>query len=280
MKFPLPLKRYDIDSLDNRDPQAIERFSRLFHEPLKAYFRFEAFGMERIPQGPALYVGNHSGAMLVPDSFVLFSTLFRERGMEDLPYGLGHEVAITLPGASQIVVPLGAVRASHENAHRLFAAGHKVMVYPGGDLESHRPWRHRHRIVFGGRRGYVRLALHERVPIIPIVTAGAHSTLLILDDLRWLARLTRADKILRSKVMPLTLSIPWGLTVGPSLLYWPAPTKIISEFLDPIEFDPDGPEAAEDEEHVRRCAERVERTMQAALTRLAVLRRERRWRRG
>jgi len=274
------LQQYDIDSLDNRDPARIEWLCRLYHEPLKAYFRFEALGIERVPPGPALYVGNHSGAMLIPDSFLLFSTMFFERGLADLPYGLGHEVAISLPGIQQIVVPLGAVRASHDTAHRLFGAGHKVMVYPGGDIDSHRPWRDRDRIVFGGRRGYVRLALRESVPIIPIVTAGAQEVFVIIDDLRWLAKLTRADRLRRTKVWPLTLSIPWGVTLGPSLLYWPAPTKIIAEFLEPIEFDPTGPEAAEDEEHVRRCAARVEDAMQEALTRLAVLRRERRWKRG
>lgn len=274
MKLPLPLRRYDIDSLDNRDPEAIERLCRLYHEPLRRYFRFECGGIERVPPGPALYVGNHSGAMLIPDSFLLFSTMFFERGMADLPYGLGHEVAISIPGLMQIVVPLGAVRASHENAHRLFSAGHKVMVYPGGDVDSHRPWRDRDRIVFGGRRGYIRLALRERVPIVPVVTAGAQEVFLIVDDLRWLARLTRADKVLRTKVWPLMVSIPWGVTLGPSPFYVPAPSRILSEFLEPIHLDPDGPEAAEDEEHVRRCAERVETAMQDALTRLAARRRE------
>ena len=39
------LKRYDIDSLENRDPKAIERLVRWFREPLFAYFRAEVRGV-------------------------------------------------------------------------------------------------------------------------------------------------------------------------------------------------------------------------------------------
>ena len=269
------MRRYDIDSLENRDPDRIDRLCRALHGPLTRYFRYELRGADRIPGGPVLYVGNHSGGILTPDSFLLFADLYTRRGMEVMPYGLGHEVAISSPIAHQVVVPLGAVRASHENAHRVFAGGHKVIVYPGGDLENQRPFRHRHRIVFGQRKGYIRLALREGVPIVPITTAGGHSTFVILDDLRWLARLTRADRVIRSKVMPLTWSIPWGLTLGPVPLYVPLPSRILAEIGDPIRFDRRGPDAAEDDDYVRQCDERVRSLMQTTLDELAAERRTR-----
>ncbi len=270
------MRTYDIDSLDNRSPRQADLIARFVRRTLRPYFRYELRGTERIPEGAALYVGNHSGGILTPDSFLLFGEVMRERGLEDLPYGLGHEVAIRLPLAHQIVVPIGAVRASHENARRIFERDGKVMVYPGGDLDNQRPFRHRHRIVFGGRKGYIRLALREGVPISPVVTAGGHSTFVIVDDLQWLARLSGASRLLRLKVMPLTLSVPWGLTLGPVFAYWPLPTRILAEILDPIHFDRTGPEAAEDDAYVAECAEHVETAMQGALTRLAEERRSRR----
>jgi 1-acyl-sn-glycerol-3-phosphate acyltransferase len=207
--------------------------------------------------------------MLTPDSFIFGSAVYGEHGIDAVPYGLGHEVAISLPVIHQIIVPLGAVRASHENAHRLFARDAKVIVYPGGDVDAMRPYRHRNRIVFGGRRGYIRLALREGVPIIPVVAAGAHSTMVIIDDLRWLAKLTRMDKLLRLDAFPLVLSIPWGVTLGPPVAYIPYPTRILIEVLEPIRFERRGTEAASDEPYVRQCAQRVESTMQEALDRLA-----------
>jgi 1-acyl-sn-glycerol-3-phosphate acyltransferase len=267
------LKRYDIDSLENRDPEAIERLVRWFRDPLFAYFRAEVRGVERVPPGAALYVGNHSSGMLVFDSFIFGAAVYEAHGIDAVPYGLGHEVAIQLPLVHQFVVPLGAVRACHDNAHRLFARGCKVIVYPGGDLDAMRRYSDRDRIVFGGRRGYMRLALREGVPIVPVIAAGSHETFAVLDQRNWLATLG-LDRLLRVKVWPTTLSLPWGLTPGLPPVYIPYPARILMEILEPVRFDRTGPEAAADEAYVARCAERLQGTMQQALTRLARERRE------
>jgi diacylglycerol/phytol O-acyltransferase len=261
-------RHYDIDSLDNLDFDRIELMNRLIGAPLARYFRAEVRHLDRIPAGQALYVANHSGGLLTLDSFVFGGALYRERGPEYMPYGLGHDV-IDWPVVNQIVVPIGAVRASHHNANRLFATGKKVLVYPGGDYDDMRPWRDRYRIVFGGRTGYIRLALRNNVPIVPIVCAGSHNTLIIIDDLRWLARGLRLNKLLRTEVWPLTLSIPWGLTLGVIPFYFPFPARFLMEAGAPIVFERTGPEAAEDSEYVRYCADIVEADMQNTITRLA-----------
>ncbi len=262
-------KRYDYDSLHNRDPVAWDRIVRLLEPALWRWFRPVVRGLDRIPEGAALFVGNHNAATLSPDTFVFAIALYRERGLADIPYGLAHQLVVTLPGFRDLLIPLGAVRASHENAHRIFAHGGKVLVYPGGDLDAWRPYRHRNRIVFGDRRGYIRLALRAGVPIVPVVTAGAHETLIILDDCRWLARLLRADRLVRLKAWPLTLSIPWGITVGPPLPHFPIRSQFFQEVLDPIEFERSGEDAAGDDAYVEQCNAHVVDAMQDALARLA-----------
>ncbi len=267
-KFRDLLRHYDIDSLDNMDYGRIELMNQLLAWPLTKYFRAEVRHLDRIPTGPALYVANHSGGIMTLDSFVFGGALYRERGPEYMPYGLGHDI-IDWPLFNQLVVPIGAVRASHENANRLFAAGKKVLVYPGGDYDDMRPWRDRYRVVFGGRTGYIRLALRNGVPIVPIVCAGSHNTLIIIDDLRWLARGLRLNKLFRTEVWPLVLSIPWGLTLGVVPFYIPFPAKFLIEAGAPIVFDRTGPEAAADNDYVRHCADIVEADMQSTITRLA-----------
>jgi len=260
---------YDIDDFDNRDPKLIERAARLVETFAVPYHRAEVRGIERVPAGPGLYVGNHNGGAYSIDSFIFGAALFRAHGIDAVPYGLGHEVAISIPGINELLVPLGAVRGSHDNAQRLFEAGHKVLVYPGGDLDSMRPFRHRHRVVFGGRRGYVRLALRAGVPIVPVVAAGAHSTLMVLDDGRWLAKLLGTNRLFRSKILPVTLCLPWGVSILPLFPYIPLPSRIRIEVLDPIHFERTGEGAAADEDWVRECAALVETRMQTALTRLS-----------
>ena len=263
------MPRYDLDSLENRNPKLIDRLYRLIHKPLEKYFRSEVRGLERIPPGAGIYVGNHSSGLITPDTFVFGAAVYRHHGVDGMPYGMAHEVYLKLPIFHELLVPVGAVRASPEIASRIFARGNKILVYPGGDLDNMRPYRDRNRIVFGERQGYIRLALRECVPIIPVVSAGAHETFMVLGDLKWLTKALRLDRLLRLKVFPVTLSIPWGLTFGVIPFYFPYPSRILMEILDPIDFERNGPAAAEDEIYVSECAERVESVMQQALSRLA-----------
>ena len=263
--------RYDLDDLGNRDPERMRFLWDLLKPFLRAYFRPVILGLDRVPEGPALYVGNHNGIISL-DSLTFFGEVLEARGIENVPYGLGHEVTMSLPGANQLYAPLGVIRASHGNAHRVFAAGGKVMVYPGSDYDAYRAYRDRDRVIFGPRRGYIRLALRERVPIVPVITAGAHEVCIILDDGQRIARALRLDKLLRAKAWPITLSIPWGLTVGPPQLFFPLRTRFYQEALAPIVFKQAGPEAASNDGYVERCHQVVHETMQRALDRLVALR--------
>lgn len=259
---------HDVNSLDNRDPRVLERFAAIAGPILERWYQPEVRGLDRIPAGGALYVGNHSGGFLTPDTWILAVALVRERGVDDVPYALAHQVVMEAPGTNQMLTSMGALAASPKNAHRVFEAGFKVLVYPGGDIDSFRPSRDRNRIVFGPRRGYVRLALRERVPIIPVVSAGSHEGWWVLSDGRWLSRILQTHRFLRTDVLPITLSVPWGLTVG-APPYVPLPSPILLEVLEPIHFDRVGPEAADDIEYVETCHRRVLDTMQLGLDRLA-----------
>lgn len=259
-------RRYDIDSIGNRDPVRIAQLMPLVHA-LGRYHRAEVTGVERVPMGPALYVGNHNGALYSGDTFLWVAEVYERLGMEHVPFGLGHSVPLRMPALHQLLIPLGAVRASHDNAHRLFAQGHKALVYPGGDEDAMRPWRLRHRVRFAGRRGFMRLALREGVPVIPVAATGAHSTLMILHDFPQLARRLPLLRGLRLKVLPLSLAMPWGLTLGP-IPYLPWPSKIRVEILEPMRFERSGEAAAQDEAYVRACADRVEATIQSAMDRM------------
>lgn len=265
---------FDPDSLDNRDPAKIAALLDALDPVLERFFHPTVRGLARIPEGPALYVANHNAGVLMPDVYILASALFRRRGLVDLPYALAHDLAVCTPAGNKMLCPLGAVRARPGTAERIFAHGSKALVYPGGDLEVMRPFAKRDEIVFGERRGYIKLALKTGVPISPVVTAGAHSGFIVLDDGGRVARALGLPKWARVNVLPTVLSFPWGLTFGFPPPYVPVPTRIYSEVLSPIRFAWTGPEAAEDPKWVEECHQRVVTTMQDALTRLARERRE------
>jgi len=258
---------HDVNSLENRDPEVLERFADIAGPILWKWFRPRVRGLDNIPDGGALYVGNHSGGFLTPDTWIFAVALTRERGTDDVPYALAHQVVMEAPLTNQALSAMGAVAANPENAHRVFAAGRKLLVYPGGDLDAFRPSRDRGRVMFGPRRGYVRLALSEGVPIIPVVSAGSHDVWWVVSDGRWLSRLLRTHKFLRTDVLPITVSVPWGLTVG-APPFVPLPVPIFIDVLEPISFERSGPEAAHDASYVDECHQRVLDSMQLRLDQL------------
>src|SRR6478672_4806355 len=206
--------RIPTADLDERDPDYIRESLPRLWLLASIYFRAEVRGLGNIPEeGPVLLVGNHSGGNLTPDTGVFtlaFSTYF---GVERAFYQLAHNLVLSMPGLS-FLRKYGTVAASHENARKALKAGAAVLVYPGGDYEVHRPSWEGDRVDFGGRKGFLRLALEQNVPIVPVVSIGGQETALFLTRGERLARLLALDKLFRLKVLPISIAPPWGLNVG------------------------------------------------------------------
>jgi 1-acyl-sn-glycerol-3-phosphate acyltransferase len=256
-----------------RDP-AFLRAARPVLERYASYFRPEVRGFDRLPaSGPFLVVGNHSGGQLPPDLPVLLTAWWRERGEEEPVYALFHSFFLGLPGIGPFMARAGAVEAGPATAEAVLAGGGILIDFPGGDHEVFRPWWERNRIEFGGRLGFVRLALRTQVPVVPAVSIGGHETLVVLARGTRVARALHLDRLFRIKVMPLVAGPPFGIVPG-GIPTWPLPAKITVELCDPIDWSTRyGPEAADDAEVVRSCYDDVVDTMQAVLSRLAVERR-------
>jgi 1-acyl-sn-glycerol-3-phosphate acyltransferase len=232
MKSP---QQHDPEIIDSqRDESLISNIETWVGDFLFKYFAAEVRGIQNIPDGPALLVGNHSGGMSTPDSFLLCAQIIRQHGVAAVPFGLAHDTVFHMPGLGTLVRKLGGVPAARQAAHELFARGRKVLVYPGGDVDAFRPTRQRHKVIFAGRKGYARLAIEEQVPLIPIVAAGGHSGFLVLGDLLPLIERTGITRKIRVKAWPVTLSVPWGLFPGPVPPYLPMPTRILVEVLEPM----------------------------------------------
>ena len=261
--------RVPAADLDERDPDYIrETLPRLWLVS-SLWFRGEGRGLGNIPEeGPVLLVGNHSGGNLPADTFVFtlaFSTYF---GVERPFHQLAHNLVLSFPGLSYLR-KYGTVAASHENARRALQAGAAVLVYPGGDYEVHRPSWKRHEVDFDGRKGFIRLALDEDVPIVPVVSVGGQETALFLSRGERLARALKLDELFRLKVLPVSLALPWGVNVGDMLGHIPLPAKITVEALPPIHLR----EQFGAEPDVDAVYDHIVRTMQDTLDALAAERR-------
>jgi 1-acyl-sn-glycerol-3-phosphate acyltransferase len=229
-------RRIPRADLDERDPDYIRERLPLVWLFASLWYRGEVRGLGNIPdEGPVLLVGNHSGGNMTPDTFVFtlaFNTYF---GVERAFYQLAHNLVLAMPWLGSLR-RFGTVAASHDNAHKALQAGAALLVYPGGDYEVHRPFWQRNRVDFDGRRGFIRLALEENVPIVPVVSIGGHETALFLTRGETLARLLALDRMFRLKVLPISVSAPWGINIGDMLGHIPLPAKITIETLPPIDL--------------------------------------------
>jgi 1-acyl-sn-glycerol-3-phosphate acyltransferase len=197
-----------------------------------------------------LVVGNHTGGASSPEvhiSQLAISTYF---GVERAHYQLAHRMVLNSP-VGALLRRFGTVEADPDNAAEALDVGAIVSVFPGGDHEVYRPSWESARIDMGGRKGFLRLALEKDVPIVPMVTLGGQETALFLSRGEGLARMLGLDKSMRLKALPIMLSLPFGLQIGP-LPHFPLPAKVTMRLLAPIDIrerygeDPDLDEVYDD----------------------------------
>ncbi|MBI4953786.1 MAG: 1-acyl-sn-glycerol-3-phosphate acyltransferase [Myxococcales bacterium] len=229
---------------DERSPALVRRVVELA-APLERYHRFECRGLERVPDGPVLLVANHSAAAVQEILLILRSWYLRfgERPAR----GLLHRAVYEFPFRQIPLLPrLGGVFAHPRVALRALERGSALLVFPGGELSVCRPFSERHRILLGGRSGFLDLARRARVPIVPLVVHGAHTAYVMLRGAERRAELSGLGRLLGLKAVPMTVG---GVVLAATLLLpplWPLaplaaaaalvplPARITAEALDPI----------------------------------------------
>jgi 1-acyl-sn-glycerol-3-phosphate acyltransferase len=241
-------RRIPRADLDERDPDFIRERLPLLWLLSSLWFRGEVRGLGNVPEtGPVLLVGNHSGGNMTPDTTVFtlaFNTYF---GVERAFFQLAHNLVLSMPALAQLR-KFGTVAASPANARKALEAGAALLVYPGGDYEVHRPSWKRNQVDFGRRKGFIRLALEQNVPIVPVVAIGGQETALFLTRGERLAKALALDRMFRLKVLPISLALPWGINLGDMLGHFPLPAKITIETLPAIDLREEfGPQPDVDE---------------------------------
>lgn len=250
-----------------RDLSFARTLAVVLHDVFRMYFRPEIEGMENVPRGPVLFVANHSGGSSTPDSVVFIVELIERFGLDWPLVWMGHDALLRLPVLGPFLRRCGVVPARPGAARAALRAGAAVVVYPGGELELHRPWVARNEIRFEGRTGFVRLAREAGAPIVPVVSSGGQNTYLPISDGRRAAHLLRLDRAFDLKALPLSLAVPWG--VNSLLPFLPLPAKLRIRILAPIDVD------AEYGDDVQAAYTGIETRMQHALTELVHGHRER-----
>jgi 1-acyl-sn-glycerol-3-phosphate acyltransferase len=262
---------FDGAGLDRRDPAYIRELMPVMELLHRYWFRATATGFEHLPrEGPALVVGNHSGGIMTPDTAITLHAWMTAHGADVPMYGLVHPAIFKVPYLNVHTMKIGGIRAHPRQAMEAFDAGAVVLVYPGGGDEAYRSYARRNQVDLMGRTGFIKLAMKYRAPIIPLVAAGGHETLIVLHDGEGLARRLGLDRRGLPR-LPVSLTWPWGLTLG-FMYNIPFPARIDIRVGPPIDLDDIDPADMRDRRVVRECYERIEGRMQEMLDEMVAAR--------
>lgn len=274
--LPKPSDSNALDgwSLNARSPELISKMMPLMRWLYDHYYQVSTAGWENIPTHEnVMLVGSHNGGIPSPDMHMMLYDWMYRFGPQKPLYGLMHpSVWKASPTVASIATQMGAVRAHPKMGLAALNQNANIALYPGGAQDVFRPHALRHKIYFHNRKGFIKLALKKAVPIVPMISLGAHSTLVVLADIYpqikqlhdwgmpWLMDID-------PEVFPVYLGLPWGLAAGP-IPNIPLPIKLHTRICAPIRFERTGAEALQDKAYVDDCYNKVQTQMQTALDEL------------
>lgn len=148
---------------------AVARASRAFGVELE--------GIENLPAGRALLVANHAFGWDI--AFAMEA--IRARTGRPV-FALGEHLWWKVPMLRRGAAAVGVVDGTPENVDRLLQGDHLVVVLPGGLREAVKPGALRYRLLWGHRYGFVRAAIRNRAPMVPLAALGADEMFEFVGD--------------------------------------------------------------------------------------------------
>src|SRR4051812_19291575 len=191
--------------LNPQDEATMQRQKYFWNFLVDHWFRMEFDGWENLPDPPVLLVGIHSGAPFVWDAWTVGVQWWRHFGDARPLHGTAHDALMAMPLVGRFFRSMGVLPAARDAIVTALAEGQDVALWPGGEVDSLRPWRERDKANLAHRTGFVRIAIQTGVPIVPIATVGGADAMPVLIRGDRLSRVLRLDRTLRLKVFPIAV---------------------------------------------------------------------------
>lgn len=229
------------------DPETVKLIVPVVTWFYRNYFRVETHGLEHIPEGRFLLIGNHSG-QLPFDAAMIAAACLLDSPRPRVVRSMVERWSAELPFVSSLFVRLGQVVGDPSVARRLLEADEGVLAFPEGARGISKLFNQRYQLT-GFGQGFMRLALETKAPIIPVAVIGAEEQAPAVYDIKPLAKL---------------LGFPALPVVFPQLVPLPLPVKYRLWFGPAMSFDGD---ADEDDEVVAGYVKQVKHTVQRMIQR-------------
>ncbi len=225
----------DLDFLDEILP---------YIRALRGYTRLKADGLQHVPQdGPAILAANHTGWLGL--DYALAALVLHDE-VHRIPRGLVHQAWFVAPQTAAFAARVGLTKVSKDAMAKELRAGNIVIVFPEGEKGAFRAGTGYQLSEFA--RGFVRVAMAEGVPIVPVAILGGEES-------------NPVDRTIHSYEQLLKMPIP----VPRNLI--PKPVKWRIRFLPPVDV---AGQAPGDKDRVHAVSAAVQNVVQQELDRLKV----------
>ncbi len=221
----------------------------------RRYHRYEVVGLENLDAVGGAVIAAYHGRPVAYDFCMLQALLLEERGV--LPRAIIHRVFRTWPVLRWLYEGAEFLDGDGPDLAAALQGGERVIITPGGVREGARSRHDRYRVEWGGRLGYLRVALKYGVPIVPAASSGVDDGYLAFND---------GYRLGKRVGMPAGLPLWLGIgPLGPWPLSPPFPVKITTHLGAPIDLLSEGPVDPEDREALLPLHRRVVAAVQALL---------------
>jgi 1-acyl-sn-glycerol-3-phosphate acyltransferase len=227
----------------SKDELAFKLIPSFTLEIIRRYLRIETEGVENIPKnGRCIIVSNHSGyagfdAIMVQNEI--------KRAQDRIARLVAHKLWFFGEPVKVVSTKMGLVEADMNACLKILNKEEALILFPEGEAGNFKPSNRRYRLQ-EFKRGFVRLAMITRSPIIPAFVIGAEETHINLSQIKF-------SKYLIGSVIPIPLNVI------------PLPVKWKICFLPPIYLNSYTPADAMNREKVYEVSQNVKRLMQRAI---------------
>lgn len=212
-------------------------------EIIRRYLRIETVGVENVPKtGRCIIISNHSGYAGF-DAIMLQNEI--KRGMGRVARLVAHKLWFFGEPVRVVSDKMGLVEADMNACLKILNREEALILFPEGEAGNFKPTNRRYRLQ-EFKRGFVRLAMITRCPIVPAFVIGAEETHINLSQIKF-------SKYIIGTVIPIPLNVI------------PLPVKWKICFLPPIYLNNYTPADAMNREKVYEVTMHIKRLMQRAI---------------
>ncbi|MBF0099371.1 MAG: 1-acyl-sn-glycerol-3-phosphate acyltransferase [Desulfobacterales bacterium] len=184
------------------------------------YFRLQPFGLEHIPEGQFMLIGNHSSQMAY-DGMIITTAVFNNTNPPRFVQAMIGTFFAYQPLYSVLMPRIGQISGTPENCQRLLEEGKAVLVFPEGEKGGGKTFFNRYKLMKFGE-GFMQLAQLTKTPIIPFAFIGGEEMVPSFSRMEFLGKM---------------IGMPY-FPLSPTLIF-PLPTKCSLYFGKPILFEDD-----------------------------------------